>query len=81
MDRVLLQYIRSAEIILSLAHISGLPGSRLIAEKENNLDRALTEARHSLALFQHHDGITGTAKDAVVNDYGQKYAWLPKCAE
>lgn len=72
MDRVLLQYIRSAEIILSLAHISGLPGSRLIAEKENNLDRALTEARHSLALFQHHDGITGTAKDAVVNDYGQK---------
>ncbi|XP_017776581.1 PREDICTED: alpha-mannosidase 2 [Nicrophorus vespilloides] len=72
MDRILLYYIRSAEILLSLAHISGKPGSKWIAHKENGLDTIMTEARQALALFQHHDGVTGTAKDAVVNDYGQK---------
>jgi len=32
----------------------------------------LQAARDAHSLFQHHDGITGTAKDAVVNDYAQK---------
>ena len=27
---------------------------------------------HDFSLFQHHDGVTGTAKDAVVINYGEK---------
>ncbi|KAJ8963437.1 hypothetical protein NQ318_018917 [Aromia moschata] len=72
MDRVLLSYIRSAEVIYALAHLSKKPGSSWIVDKENGLGKLISNARLALSLFQHHDGITGTAKDYVVVDYGKK---------
>ncbi|CAO4379303.1 unnamed protein product [Caenorhabditis nigoni] len=66
LDRVLQHYLRSAEIAFSLANV----------EEEGMMDAKVFEklvtARRALSLFQHHDGVTGTAKDHVVLDYGQK---------
>lgn len=66
LDRVLQHYLRSAEIAFSLANIEeeGMMESKVFEK--------LVIARRALSLFQHHDGVTGTAKDHVVLDYGQK---------
>lgn len=74
MDRVLVGYLRAAEVLFSLswaeeakegsASAGSLPAASLM--------NALVGARERLALFQHHDGITGTATDRVMEDYRTK---------
>lgn len=65
-DRVLEAHLRSGEIIFSLAQLIN-PNSTL-----HSLKPQLTYARQNLGLFQHHDGITGTAKADVVVDYAKR---------
>lgn len=60
---------RGAEILYSLALAHA---RRAGADSRYPLSdyALLTNARRNLGLFQHHDAITGTAKEAVVVDYG-----------
>ncbi|KAL5257794.1 hypothetical protein ACHWQZ_G012658 [Mnemiopsis leidyi] len=59
MDRVLESALRRTEILYSFYRSHLKLG-------------AFEMARNTLSLFQHHDGITGTAKPFVVNDYGAR---------
>lgn len=63
MDRVLTHYIRSAEM-LNAWHSWD--------DSNVKFDEMLQDARRQLSLFQHHDGITGTAKTHVVEDYANR---------
>lgn len=73
--------VRATEILysLTLAEVrrqdaAGRPASLSTSFPARQHFERLTEARRSLALFQHHDGITGTARDHVVIDYGTRWA-------
>ncbi|CAB1440984.1 unnamed protein product [Pleuronectes platessa] len=71
LDRVIESHLRGAEILYSLAvanarHV-GMEGRYPVSDYA-----LLVDARQSVALFQHHDAITGTAKENVVVDYGTK---------
>lgn len=63
MDRILLHYIRSAEILNSWYNKW---------DENSELNEMLSNAKQQLSLFQHHDGITGTAKNHVVRDYANR---------
>ncbi|KAL4185248.1 hypothetical protein AMTRI_Chr10g229790 [Amborella trichopoda] len=67
-DRVLEETLRSSEIMMALllGYCQRLPCAKLPI----SFAHKFTAARRNLALFQHHDGVTGTAKDHVVVDYG-----------
>ena len=43
-----------------------------VPEKLASLYDKLVSARRAMSLFQHHDGVTGTAKTPVMTDYGEK---------
>ncbi|KAI1717687.1 ubiquitin carboxyl-terminal hydrolase domain-containing protein [Ditylenchus destructor] len=73
MDRILQHYLRSADILFTLA--SAYSNNKASTEKFSAATQMydhLVEARRALSLFQHHDGVTGTAKRDVVVDYGHK---------
>lgn len=60
-DRELEAGIRSSEIMFSLG-----------PKHEASEFTKLRDNRRELGVFQHHDGMTGTAKDKVVVDYGNR---------
>ncbi|XP_041356450.1 alpha-mannosidase 2x-like isoform X2 [Gigantopelta aegis] len=71
LDRLMESHLRSAEVIFSLALSYARKVSSTTFPSVEFMTK-LVEARRNLGLFQHHDGITGTAKDFVVVDYGQR---------
>nr|XP_057932038.1 alpha-mannosidase 2x isoform X1 [Doryrhamphus excisus] len=70
-DRVIESHLRGAEILYSLAVANarhmGMEGRYPVSDYA-----LLVDARRSVGLFQHHDAITGTAKENVVIDYGSR---------
>ncbi|KAK1268879.1 hypothetical protein QJS04_geneDACA006849 [Acorus gramineus] len=69
-DRVLEQTLRASEMMLAL--VFGHCQRPYCLKFPIGFAHKLTAARRNLALFQHHDGVTGTAKDHVVEDYGTR---------
>ncbi|CAI0455731.1 unnamed protein product [Linum tenue] len=69
-DRVLEQTLRATEMMVALfvGHCQRQQCDKLVT----GFSYKLTAARRNLALFQHHDGVTGTARDHVVHDYGTR---------
>ena len=61
-----LLHCRMAEILYSLTVARGATLESVSARP------LLSTSRRNLGLFQHHDGITGTAKDRVVDDYATR---------
>nr|XP_018917576.1 PREDICTED: alpha-mannosidase 2 [Bemisia tabaci]XP_018917577.1 PREDICTED: alpha-mannosidase 2 [Bemisia tabaci] len=76
MERELVTYLRSADMIFTLAwkmfSKSAPEKTDWLLQSGLKMMEQLSQARSSLSLFQHHDGITGTAKDYVVIDYADK---------
>ncbi|XWS30317.1 hypothetical protein CRYUN_Cryun24cG0106600 [Craigia yunnanensis] len=69
-DRVLEQTLRASEMLM--AFLLGYCQRAQCEKLPMGYAYKLTAARRNLALFQHHDGVTGTAKDHVVMDYGTR---------
>lgn len=71
MDRELSGLLRAADLLFTLSWRASEVNRDWLLHASGCMP-ALSEARASLSLFQHHDGVTGTAKDHVVQDYAEK---------
>ncbi|KAL7296620.1 hypothetical protein TKK_0010040 [Trichogramma kaykai] len=67
LDRVLLGSLRATEFLNTIAWMKGIEHAM-----DDSIVNRLDVGRLWHSLFQHHDGITGTARDHVVIDYAQK---------
>lgn len=72
LERVMETNLRASEILYSLAIAECKKANKMKIFPLAEHFKLLTEARRNLGLFQHHDAITGTAKDWVVVDYGTR---------
>ncbi|CAG0889991.1 unnamed protein product [Cyprideis torosa] len=80
LDRVLIGYLRSAEILLSLTLTQMSKRGIVVSSTEDaavppwtkEVQALVRQGQQSLGLFQHHDGVTGTSKTYVMEDYGKK---------
>ncbi|CAJ1069855.1 Hypothetical predicted protein [Xyrichtys novacula] len=76
LDRILEATLRATEVLFSLmlAEMRHFHGNGQLAADFPAVDHFLhlTAARRNLGLFQHHDAVTGTARDPVVVDYGTR---------
>lgn len=79
--RELEAYLRSTEILYTFT-VNDAKRKKLQTVKllERNYEK-LIKARQNLALFQHHDAITGTSKAFVMNDFALKlFEGIQDCA-
>ncbi|KAI6205292.1 Alpha-mannosidase [Aphelenchoides besseyi] len=67
LDRTHHQFVRAADILFTTAMSSKVDETTL-----RKLFPSLVQARRDLSLFQHHDGVTGTAQPDVMRDYEKR---------
>ena len=69
MARILQSRLRLGEILFSLNVVRAHKSNRYLFSLLKNKYESLVSSRQALALFDHHDAITGTARHKVVQNY------------